>query len=42
MDSVYYYIDHGNLIAYRAFSIYSVYGEEEYFTDESYEFYIAG
>ena len=40
MDSVYYYIEDGKLYAYRPFTIYSVYGEEEYFTDESYKIYI--
>ena len=40
MDSVYYYIENGKLYAYRPFTIYSVYGEEEYFTDESYKIYI--
>ena len=42
MDSVYYYIENGKLYAYRPFNIYSVYGEEEYFTDESYKIYITG
>ena len=42
MDSLHYYIKNGKLIAYRCFSTYSVYGEEEYFTDEHFEIYIAG
>ena len=42
MDSVYYYIENGKLMAYRPFTIYSVYGEEEFFTEEDYAFYIAG
>lgn len=42
MDSIHYYIHNGKLIAFRGFSIFSVYGEEEYFKDEDYEFYIAG
>ena len=42
MDSVYYYIENGKLIAYRPFTIYSVYGEEEFFTEDDYAFYIAG
>ena len=41
MDDVYYYVRNGQLIAYRSFDIYSVYGEEEYFDDSSYEFYIS-
>lgn len=40
LDPVYYYIKNGNLVAYRPFSIYSVYGEEEYYDDDSYEFSI--
>ncbi len=40
LDSVYYYVENGNLIAYRPFNIYSVYGEEEFFNDESYTFSI--
>lgn len=41
MNDVYYYVRNGQLIAYRSFDIYSVYGEEEYFDDSSYEFYIS-
>ena len=41
MDSVHYYIKNGKLIAYRPFSIYSVYGEEEYYNNDSYQFYIS-
>ena len=40
MDDVHYYIRDGSLIAYRGFSIYSVFSEEEFFNDESYEFKI--
>lgn len=40
MDSVYYYVENGRLVAYRPFTIYSVYGEEEFFDDESYAFSI--
>lgn len=42
MDYVYYYIENGKLIAYRPFTIYSVYGEENFFTEDDYAFYIAG
>ena len=40
MNDVHYYIRDGSLIAYRGFSIYSVFSEEEFFNDESYEFKI--
>lgn len=40
LDSVHYYVKNGELVAYRAFSIYSVYGEEEFYDDESYSFSI--
>ena len=40
MDNVYYYVKNGKLVAYKAFTIYSVFGEEDYFTDSSYEFNI--
>lgn len=42
MDSVHYYIENGKLIIYRPFSIYSVYGEEKYFKEEDFKFYING
>lgn len=42
MDSVHYYIQQGKLIVYRPFSVYSVYGEENYFQEEDFQFYIAG
>lgn len=38
MENVSYYVKNGDLIAYRPFTIYSIYGEEEYFEDEDYEF----
>ena len=41
LDSVSYFVRDGKLIAYRPFTVYSVYGEEEYFTDKDYEFVIA-
>ena len=41
MDDVHYYVRDGSLIAYRGFSIYSVFSEEEFFDDESYEFKIS-
>lgn len=41
MNDVHYYVRDGSLIAYRGFSIYSVFSEEEFFNDESYEFKIS-
>ena len=41
MDDVHYYVRDGSLIAYRGFSIYSVFSEEEFFDDKSYEFKIS-
>lgn len=40
LNSVHYYVKNGKLVAYRAFSIYSVYGEEEFYNDKSYSFSI--
>lgn len=42
MDSVHYYIENGKLIAYRPFIAHSIYGEETYFKEEDFQFYIAG
>lgn len=42
MDSVHYYVENGKLIVYRPFIVYSVYGEETYFKEEDFQFYIAG
>lgn len=42
MDSVHYYIQQGKLIVYRPFAVHSVYGEEKYFKEEDFQFYIAG
>ena len=41
LDHVSYYVREGNLIAYKSFIAYSMFGEEEYFEDEDYEFEIA-
>ena len=41
LDSVSYFVRDGKLVAYRPFTVYSVYGQEEYFTDKDYEFVIA-
>ncbi len=38
LDNISYYIKNGNLYAYRPFIIYSIFGEEEYFTEDSYKF----
>lgn len=41
LDRAVYYIDDGNLIAYKPFVFYSVFGEEEYFKDKHFKFLIA-
>lgn len=41
LDYVSYYIRDGKLIAYKTFIAHSIFGEEEYFTDKSFEFEIA-
>lgn len=40
-DYISYYVKDGKLIAYKTFIAHSMFGEEEYFTDESFEFEIA-
>ena len=35
-----YYIDKGNLKVFIPFNVYSIYGEEDYFKDSDYEFYL--
>lgn len=40
LDDVSYYVKDGNLIAYKPFVFYSIYGEEEYFKDKHFEFLI--
>lgn len=41
LDRINYYIDDGNLIVYKPFVFYSVFGEEEYFKDKHFKFLIA-
>lgn len=41
MDYVSYYVRDGQLIAFKSFIAHSIFGEEEYFNDESFEFIIA-
>lgn len=41
LDYVSYYVRDGKLIAYKTFIAHSIFGEEEYFTDKSFEFEIA-
>lgn len=41
LDYVSYYVNDGKLIAYKTFIAHSIFGEEEYFTDKSFEFEIA-
>lgn len=38
MDNVNYFVKDGNLIAYKPFVFFSIYGEEDYFEDEDFEF----
>lgn len=38
LDDIHYYIKAGNLIAYRPFVYYSIFGDEEYFTEDSFKF----
>lgn len=40
-DNVSYYVRDGKLIAFKSFIAHSIFGEEEYFTDKSFEFEIA-
>ena len=41
LDYVSYYVRDGKLIAYKTFIVHSIFGEEEYFNDQSFEFEIA-
>lgn len=38
LDNVNYYIKNGNLIAYKPFVFYSIFGDENYFTEDHFEF----
>ena len=38
LDNVNYYVKNGNLIAYRPFVFYSIFGDEEYFEAKHFEF----
>ena len=40
MDKVVFYVKNGDLVAYKPFIFFSIFGEEEYFEDEDYEFLI--
>ena len=40
LEGVSYYIEKGNLIVYKPFVFYSVYGEEEYFKEKDFKFII--
>ena len=40
LDNVTYYVENGNLIAYKPYVFHSVYGEEEYFKNKSFKFLI--
>ena len=38
LEDIAYYVDDGNLVAFKSFSAYSIFGEEEYFKDDNYKF----
>jgi len=38
MDNVEYYVEKGNLIAYKPFVVHSFYGEEDYYKDNNFKF----
>lgn len=38
LDNVNYYVRNGDLIAYKPFAFYSIFGDEEYFKSEHFEF----
>ncbi len=40
IDQANYYIENSHLMVYRAFEVYSIYGEEEYFTRNDFKFLI--
>ena len=41
LENVSYYVENGDLYAYKPFVFYSIYGEENYFTDDSFEILVA-
>lgn len=40
LDNVNYYIEEGSLVVYKAYDVYSIYGEEEYYTRNDFKFII--
>lgn len=38
LDDVHYYIKNGDLVAYKPFVYYSIFGDEEYFNEDHFEF----
>ena len=42
LSDISYYVRDGNLIVFKPFQPYSIFGEEEYFTDKSFEIFIKG
>ncbi len=40
LDDVSYYIENGNLVVYKPFVFYSIFGEEEYFKEDDFKFMI--
>lgn len=41
LENIVYYVKEGKLIAYKPFTFYSLFGEENYFKDSDFEFTIA-
>lgn len=41
LDDVVYYIEKGNLVLYKPFVFYSIFGEENYFKEEDFKFIIS-
>lgn len=37
LDNTVYYVDQGNLVVFKPFSFYSIFGEEDYFKDENFK-----
>lgn len=40
LDDISYYVRGGNLVAFKPFQAYSIFGEEDYFTDKNFEILI--
>ena len=40
MDNISYYIDNGKLVVFKPFEVYSIFGEEDYFSEQDFKFTI--